>query len=45
MNGIFSFSYDLIQIMIALGVNLIVTGVLVFVLAKMFNSEKVMFTK
>ena len=45
MNGIFSFSYDLVQIMIALGVNLIVTGVLVFVLAKMFNSEKVMFTK
>ena len=45
MNGTFSFSYDLIQIMIALGVNLIVTGVLVFVLAKMFNSEKVMFTK
>ena len=45
MNGIFSFSYDLIQIMVALGVNLIVTGVLVFVLAKMFNSEKVMFTK
>ena len=45
MNGIFSFSYDLIQIMIALGGNLIVTGVLVFVLAKMFNSEKVMFTK
>ena len=45
MNGIFSFSYDLIQIMIALGVNLIVTGVLVFILAKMFNSEKVMFAK
>ena len=45
MNGIFSLSYDMIQIMIALGVNLIVTGVLVFVLAKMFNSEKVMFTK
>ena len=45
MNGIFSFSFDLIQIMIALGVNLIVTGVLVFVLAKMINSEKVMFTK
>ena len=45
MNGIFSFSYDSVQIMIALGVNLIVTGVLVFVLAKMFNSEKVMFTK
>ncbi len=45
MNGIFSFSYDITQIIVALGVNLVVTGVLVFVLAKMFNSEKVMFTK
>ena len=45
MNGIFSFHYDLIQILIALGMNLAVTGVLIVVLTKMFNSEKVMFSK
>ncbi len=45
MNGIFSFSYQISQIVIALGVNLVVTGVLILILTKMFNSEKVMFSK
>lgn len=45
MNGIFSFHYQIFQIVIALGMNLAVTGVLIVVLTKMFNSEKVMFSK
>lgn len=45
MNGIFSFSYELSQIFVALGMNLVVTAVLVVILTKMFNSEKIMFSK
>lgn len=45
MNGIFSFSYDLMQIAVALGMNLAVTAVLIVILTRMFNSEKVMFSK
>ncbi len=45
MNGIFSFHYDLIQIALALGINLAVTGLMIVILTKMFNSEKVMFSK
>ena len=45
MNGIFSFSYELSQILVALGMNLVVTAVLIVILTKMFNSEKIMFSK
>ncbi|MBQ7888707.1 MAG: ABC transporter permease [Erysipelotrichaceae bacterium] len=45
MNGIFSFSYELSQIFVALGMNLVVTAILVVILTKMFNSEKIMFSK
>ena len=45
MNGIFSFSYELSQIFVALGMNLVVTAILVVILTKMFSSEKIMFSK
>ena len=45
MNGIFKFSYSAADVAISAVVNIIVTGVLVVVLTKMFDSEKVMFSK
>ena len=45
MNGIFKFSYSAADVAISAIVNIIVTGVLVVVLTKMFDSEKVMFSK
>ena len=45
MNGIFSFEPNVLHIAVTCGVNLAVLGVLVFVLTKMFDSEKVMFSK
>lgn len=44
MNGIFSFSADISQIVVTVVVNTLVTGVLSVILTKMFNSEKVMFS-
>ncbi len=44
-HGIFAFSYEPIQIVITMVINLAVAGILTFVLTKMFNSEKVMFSK
>ena len=38
-------SYEPIQIILTVVSNLAVAGLLVFALAKMFNSEKVMFKK
>ena len=43
MSGIFSFSYDAAHIAITVGTNLLCCGVLVGVLTKMFNSEKIMY--
>ena len=45
ISGIFSLSYQPIHILITMIVNCCVAGVLVFVLTKLFNSEKVMFKK
>lgn len=45
MNAIFSFSYVSINIITTLCVNVSVSLVLLIILAKMFNSEKVMFSK
>lgn len=45
MNGIFSFAYSPLQIVVTVLVNLAVSGLLVWVLTKLFNSEKVMFSK
>ncbi len=44
MNGIFGFSYNIINIVLTVFVNVMVTGLLSYVLAKMFNSEKIMFS-
>lgn len=43
MNGIFSFNYQVIYLVVTLIFNFIVMLFLVFVLTKMFNSEKCMF--
>ena len=43
MNGIFSFTYQPVEILITVIVNLCVAGVLVFGLTRAFQSEKVMF--
>lgn len=44
MNGIFGFTYNITNILITIGVNLFITGILSVILSKMFNSEKVMFS-
>ena len=44
MVGIFSFAYDPINIVITMAANLAVSGVLMYVLTRMFSSEKVMFS-
>ena len=43
MNGIFSFGYQPVEILLTVIVNLCVAGVLVFGLTRAFQSEKVMF--
>lgn len=43
MSGIFSFSYDAVHIAISVAANLVCCGVMVMVLTKMFNSEKIMY--
>lgn len=43
MSGIFSFSYEFSQIGVTIAANLLCTGILITVLTKMFNSEKIMY--
>lgn len=43
MNGIFSFTYQPVEILVTVVVNLCVAGVLIFGLTRAFKSEKVMF--
>lgn len=45
MHGIFSFSYEPMQIVITIVVNIVAAGALTVVLTKMFGSERVMFGK
>ncbi|MBE5882979.1 MAG: ABC transporter permease [Lachnospiraceae bacterium] len=45
MNGIFSFTYEPLQVGITILANILCTGILSFVLTKIFNSEKAMFTR
>jgi len=45
MTGIFSFQLDAAKLVVTVVSNLVYTGVGVFVLTRMFNSEKVMFQK
>ena len=45
MAAIFGFETDLVMSLVAVGVNLVATGVLVMVLTKMFDNENVMFGK
>lgn len=44
MNGIFAFTYTVEQIIITMVVNIVATGILTFVLTKIFSNEKVMFS-
>lgn len=43
MNGIFSFTYQPVEILVTAAVNLCVAGILVYGLTRAFHSEKVMF--
>ena len=45
MTGVFSFSYSLINVGVTIVVNIIYAVAFSYVLAKMFNSEKIMFSK
>ena len=45
MNGIFGFQPDLTMALVTIGVNVVITGLLVMVLTKMFGNENVMFGK
>lgn len=45
MNGIFSMNVDVVNIAVTVAANVCYAGVGVFVLAKMFDNEKVMFSK
>ena len=45
MTGVFSFSYSLINVATTIAINIIYAGAFSYVLAKMFNSEKIMFSK
>ena len=43
MNGIFSFAYQPVEILVTAAVNLCVAGILVYGLTRAFHNEKVMF--
>lgn len=45
ISGIFSFSYEPIQVLIAMLTNCSVAAILIFVLTKLFNNENVMFKR
>lgn len=45
IHGIFSFTYQPVQIVVTIVMNLLYAGALSWVLTRMFNSEKVMFSK
>jgi sodium transport system permease protein len=45
MIGIFSFEASVVNVAITVAVNLTFTGIGIFVLTRMFNSEKIMFNK
>ena len=45
MNKIFTFSYSNVNVFISVAANIVYTAVLVLVLTKMFDSEKIMFSK
>lgn len=45
IHGVFSFAYEPMQMFVTMLVNIAVSGILVWVLTKMFNSEKIMFAK
>ena len=45
MNGIFSFLASPVAVLITIAVNLVVAALLAVLLAKMFDSEKIMFNK
>ena len=45
MHGVFSFTYEPMQMVVTIIVNVITAGVLAWGLTRLFNSEKVMFSK
>lgn len=43
--GIFTFDFSVINLLLTIGINVIYTVVFIIILAKMFNNEKIMFSK
>ena len=43
MNGILSFQMSTLNLVLTIGCNLLYTGVLIWVLTRMFRSERLMF--
>ena len=45
MNGIFSFTYEAAQVGVTIVANVLWAGLLTFLLTRIFNSEKAMFSR
>ena len=45
MDAIFSFEVNLVKVLIAIGMNIVYSCILTFVLTRIFNSENAMFSK
>lgn len=45
IHGVFAFTYEPMQMVVTMIVNLVTAGVLAWILTRLFNSEKVMFSK
>lgn len=45
MQGIFSFTYEPVQVLLTIVINILTAGVLAWILTILFNNEKVMFSK
>ena len=44
-SGIFAMNYEIMQVILTIAGNVLFTAICVFVMTKMFNSEKVMFAR
>lgn len=45
MTGIFSFEFNILHFILTVSSNLVIVSIVIFALTKMFNSEKIMFSK
>ena len=43
--GVFTFNYSIVNLLITIGINICYTAIFIVLLAKLFNNEKIMFSK